>query len=1046
MACGVTLPVESSHCPDCGVAVVGSPPSSPVEPPPGLRSGVLGGRRQGIYVDRFFVGRARELGELRDACDAALSGRPGVVLLAGEPGIGKTRLAEETVIRAHLRGAQVLWGRCRDLAEGAPPYWPWVEIIRDYARTHDPRQLGADLGAGATDIARVVSDVHERLLSLPDPPPVEGVAARFRLWDGIVTFLLRATARQPLLLVLDDLHWADGDSLKLLVHVANGLAHARLLIIGTYRDAEVGRGHPLKEALQALVRAGTQRISLRGLTTPEIASFITRSTGFEPEWALVEEVQRETAGNPLFVGEVVRWLEVEGHLDGRPGPASGRLGIPQSAVEAIGDWLDRLAARCEHCSEVLQLASVVGYEFSLPILERVTDLEPEQMLDALEEAVKARLIMEGGSVGRYRFRHALVQETLYAELSAGRRLRLHAAVGRALEHIHAATLAPYYGELAYHFTRAAPVGHAAKAIEYAVKAGDRAMIQLAWETAIQHYERALYVMDLQTEPDEAQRCDVLLALGLARYRTVLDMSEAPEGQQAYLTAAVIAKAIGSPERLARAALEYAGVNVIRTPDALVQVQLLEDALALAPDQDSAIKALLLARLAVYSCTVPKMADRIGPISEQALAMARRLNDPAVLAHVLVARYVAIWGPDTLEERLRLIAEARRAAEAAGDMYYSIFSPMLELSSLYEADDKPTLDRTIDHMTEAARQSRMPYFIWSATLWQIGRALKEGRLAEAETGLESFGGESRSLIVRYFRTLLLFLVRREQARLAELAEPLRAVIEMTRNEPNPFDRHRGQIARVASVILLAELGQLEEARARFEESASADFRDLARDAYWLATVVLLADVCVLLQDVKRATALYDLLLPYADRNAAPASSAVYLGAVSHYLGLLATLLQRWDNAERHFEDALQRNARMRAVPHGAWARASYARMLLTRRSPGDLGRAMELLDQADATADEIGLIRLAAELAALRERMASERRSEAPDAAERFGLSRRELEVLRLLAAGRSNPDIAEALFISVRTVQTHTENIYAKLGVHARAEAVDVAHRHGLLI
>jgi len=1026
-------------------AAVASAPSPSIEATPGPPSDVAGVRHQVIRADRIFVGRERELVLLRGACDAALSGRPGVVLLAGEPGIGKTRLAEETVIHAHLRGAQVLWGRCRDLKEGTPPYWPWVEIIRDYVRTHDPQQLGADLGSGAADIALVVPEVRERLPNLPDLPPLEGVAARFRLWDGIVNFLLRATARQPLLIVLEDLHWADGDSLKLLVHVATGLEHARLLIVGTYRDVEVRRGHPLKGTLQALVRVGTQRTSLRGLTATDIASFFTHSTGFEPEPALVEDVERETAGNPLFVSEVVRLLEAEGHLDGESAPASRRLSIPHSVPEAISDWLDRLAEDCEHCSEVLSLASVVGYEFTLPVLERVTELEPEQMLDALEEAVRARLILEETTVGRYRFRHALVQETLYAELTAPRRLRLHAGVGRALEQIHAANLAQYYGELAYHFTRAAPVGHAAKAVDYSVKAGDGAMSQFAWETAIQHYERALYVMDLQAEPNAVQRCDVLLALGTAQYRTALDLIDSPEGQHSFLQAAAIAKAIGSFERLARAALEYGGVNPSRTPDARQQVRLLEDALDLAPEGDNALKARLMARLALFCWMVPDKAHRTKTLSDDALAMAQRIGDPSVLAPVLIARYVPIWTPDNLEERLDLAAEVRNAAEVAGDTAHLMFSQFFELACLYEVGDIQTLERANDRMTEAARRSGMPYFWWAETLWQLGRAHREGRFADMEASLSTVGGSSQALTALYFRALHLFIVRREQGRLAELAQPISDVIEMTNDLSNPFDRHRGQVAHIAYLILLIETRQEHEARARFEEFARRDFANLARDAYWLATIVLLADVCALLEDSKRAATLYDLLLPYADRNAAPGSSAIYLGAVSHYLGLLATLLGRWGAAERHFDDALARNARMKAVPHGAWTRAAYARMLLARNSPGDQGRAAELLDQAQATADRVGMVRLVAEVAGLRERLASVGRASGTDALDRFGLSRRELEVVRLLADGRSNPEIAAALFISVRTVQTHTENIYAKLGVHARAEAVDVAHRHGFL-
>jgi predicted ATPase len=245
-------------------------------------------------------------------------------------------------------------------------------------------------------------------------------------------------------------------------------------------------------------------------------------------------------------------LVAEGRLGKTRRSGSWSVNIPQSVRDVVGRRLDRLSGSC---NDALAVASVVGRDFALPVVERVSELEPDVVLDALEEAVQARLIREEEGAGRYRFTHALVQETLYGELSAGRRVRLHARVGQALEQTHAANPAPYYGELAYHFALAAPAGHAEKAVEYAIKAGDRAVGQVAWETAAQHYERALNAMDLLAEPDPSRRCDVLLALGAAQFRTVLDVSESPAGRQAYLQAEAIAKEIGSssgrPIRFAR---------------------------------------------------------------------------------------------------------------------------------------------------------------------------------------------------------------------------------------------------------------------------------------------------------------------------------------------------------------------------------------------------------------------------------------------------------------------------------------------------------------
>jgi hypothetical protein len=733
-----------------------------------------------------FVGREHELGLLRGTCDAALAGRAGVVLLAGEPGIGKTSLAEETATYARLRGAQVLWGRCYEW-EGAPAYWPWVQVIRGYLHAREPQQVRADLGTGAVDIAQVVSEVREQLPDLPPLPRMEAEQARFRLFDGIANFLRNATTREPLVLIVDDLHWADTPSLLLLQFVARELDRAKLLVVGTYRDVEVGRRHPLTATLAELTRAHRmQRIPLHGLTTADIARLISLSAGIEPEPDLVEAVQRETEGNPFFVGEVVRLLVAEGRL-GRPrGSGTWSFGIPQSVRDVVGRRLDRLSPAC---NEVLAGAAVVGREFTLPVLERVCEVEPDAVLEALEEAVPARLVQEEETVGRYRFTHALVQDTLYGELSAGRRMRLHGRAGRALEQLYAANRAPYFGEIEHHYAAAAPGGHATKAVEYAIKAGDRAMAQLAWETAIQHYERALHAMDLQADPDPAQRCDVLLAVGTAQFRTVVDVSEAPEGQEALLKAAEIAKAMGSPERLARVALEFAGLNVVRTAGGLQQVQLLEEALALAAEGDSALKARVMARLAVDYRIVPHSSDRVATLSDEAIAMARRLGDPAVLAFALVARRTAIWGPDNLDERLALVAEVQRVAQASDDWYQTMWGCALQAVDLYEIGDSDGLDQAIDEFVAAAKKHGMRYFLWASSIWRVNWLIKNGRSADVDMGVPQLGSDSQSLVAQWFRAIVPFLPRRWQGRLAELDEPLQAVIGLTKDLASPFDRHR-----------------------------------------------------------------------------------------------------------------------------------------------------------------------------------------------------------------------------------------------------------------
>src|SRR3990172_2782417 len=304
-----------------------------------------------------FVGREKEMDELRAGLEDALSGRGRLLMLVGEPGIGKTRTSEEFATYAGLRNAQVLWGRCYE-GEGAPAYWPWVQVVRSYVHDRDPQALMSEMGPGAADIAQIISEVRDRLPGLPAPPALEPEQARFRLFDSITTFLKNASRGQPIVLVLDDLHWADKPSLLLLQFLSRELRGARLLVLATYRDVEVRRQHPP---------------------------------------ALVEAVYRETEGNPFFVNEVVRLLVADGRLESPEQVTSWSVTIPQSVREVVGRRLDHLS---EACNRVLTVASVIGREFELRVLERVAGVHGDapvsgdRLLEALEEAAGAPVIPE----------------------------------------------------------------------------------------------------------------------------------------------------------------------------------------------------------------------------------------------------------------------------------------------------------------------------------------------------------------------------------------------------------------------------------------------------------------------------------------------------------------------------------------------------------------------------------------------------------------------------------------------------------------------------
>ncbi len=375
-----------------------------------------------------FVGREREFGELLAGLDDAVAGHGRLFLLVGEPGIGKSRLAEELTARARARGALVLVGRCWE-AGGAPAYWPWLQSLRAYVRRAEPAALRAQLGPGAADVAQLLPELRDVLADLPPAPPAESEGARFRLFDSLTAFLKSVAAEQPLVLVLDDLHAADEPSLLLLQFVARELAQSRVMIVGAYRDVDPTLSDALETTLTELAREPvTRTLPLAGLAEADVAHFISLVAPAAPAAELGAAVHTETEGNPLFVGEIMRLLGKEGQL------STASLAIPHSVRETIGRRLRHLS---DECNRLLTLASVLGREFDLRVLARVSGLERGAVLELLDEAVQARVVSDvPGAIGRMRFAHALIRDAAYHRLVKARRVELHRQVGEALEAIH----------------------------------------------------------------------------------------------------------------------------------------------------------------------------------------------------------------------------------------------------------------------------------------------------------------------------------------------------------------------------------------------------------------------------------------------------------------------------------------------------------------------------------------------------------------------------------------------------------------------------------
>ncbi len=987
----------------------------------------------------LFIGRLSEMGSLRTALDDAFAERGGLVMLVGEPGIGKTRIAEEFARHAAQRHAEVLWGRCYE-ESGAPPFWPWVQAIRSYCRDRDGEMLRADMSAGAADIADIVPEVRQRLPDVPAPARLDDPAqARFRLFDSIASFLRNICHRQPVVLILDDLHWADAPSLRLLQFLAPEVADSRMLLVGTYRDVELSRQHPLSDALGVLARLpGFRRLRLSGLSLDDVGRFIAAAAGAAPPQRLVDTLHSETEGNPLFLKETVRFLAQEGALqseltrsDDRPQHAPGRgagIRIPEGVREVIGKRLNRLS---QACNQMLSVASAIGREFAVELLLRLLDDRTEDdVLEAIDEAVAAGIIEEAAVVsGHYQFTHALIRQTLYEELRTARRTRLHRRIGEALEDLHRTDLEPYLPQLAHHLCEAAHGSNVDKAIEYATRAGERADALLAYEEAVRFHESALHALELREPIDEARRCVLLVMLGEALRRA----NEFEQALDTFQRAARSARAARSPETVARAALgfEQAYWRMGRRGDRTA-VRFLEDALQGVAEDDLALRAKLVGALgrALLHSGDP---ERATACTRKAIAMSRRLGDPAVLAANIHILFEFPWNPEATEERLADATEMLQLAEQVGNVELSGLAQARSIVFLFELGDIAAVDAAIEkRMSETRRLQPVNLYVLAG--FRVARALLSGRFGEVEplaAKVVEFGERAHT---DFYGTLgiQMFTLHREQGRLQEFEPAVETFVR----------QHVGTSTwRPGLALIYAELGREQAARAEFEQLAANDFSGIARDGLWSTCIAYLAEVCAYLNDAGRADTLYRLLLPYADRNIMVADGVACFGSASRYLGLLARTMARWDDAEQHFKHAIAMNARMGARPWLAHTQVDCAAMLLARGQTGDREKAATLMNDALATARELGM-------RAVEERIITQMGEppERPRSVEAFPdeLTPREVAVLRLIAIGRSNSDIAIALSISLNTVATHVRSILAKTGCANRTEAAAYAMRRGL--
>jgi AAA ATPase domain len=890
---------------------------------------------------RAFVGRDRELAELMAALEDAVGGRGRLLLVAGEPGIGKTWLAEHLAEHAVGHGVGVLWGRCWE-GGGAPPFWPWAQIITTLAEGCNDETLAAYLGAGAASITQVVPGLTQRLgtTAVARVAAPESEAARFYLFAAITDLFKAASSAQPLLLVLDDLHAADDPSMLLLKFLARGLRGAHLLVVGIYRDVEAAQRPGMGDAVGDLVREG-QLVNLRGLDREDVKAVIERLSAVAPSEATVAAIHQATEGNPLFVREAVRLLGSQATVK-HPGWAGPIPGSVRAVIQR------RLAPLSADAIQVLSAAAVVGREFDLSLLGPAGELPAERVLGSLSEAVALGVVTEEPSAAdRYRFSHSLMREVVYDRLPIPVRMQLHRRVGEAIERLYGTGPGAHVAELARHFGEVAAIGEAAKALAYARLAGERAMGMCAYEEAAAQYQRALHALKVAGF-DEPVRCGLLLRLGEARARA----GAYHHARETYRQAAEVSRRLGSPERLARAALGYGEPQV---EGGLVDrrlVGLLREALDGLSPEDGPLRVRLLARLSLELTfsDEPQLAE---PLSRQAVEMARRLDDVGCLVSALHARWVALAAPDRREEGRALAGEVLQLAQTTGDRELELFGRVLRAGSSLEGGDIRTVETDVAAHAGLAGELRMPVHQWASTTMRAMRALLRGEFEEAER----LAGQARSIQprrpnVEHAHLRQLSLLRWQQGRLAELRERWQAVEERFAGTANPLTAP-GWLA-----LADAELGDSEAARRLLEPLVDQIVR-LPREQLSASSLAVPCLVASYLDDREAARRLYPVLLPYQEHVIATTipNPIVCYGSGSLYLGLLAATTSRWAEACDHFETAIGAHERLGARPLLAQTQYEYARMLLRRDRAADHSRALALLEQALATAGPVGMAAL-----------------------------------------------------------------------------------------
>ena len=898
--------------------------------------------RLGRRTDGIVVGRDTEL-QVVAGCAKRVAGGEGreVLLVSGEAGLGKTTLVAEGARAAFSAGASVLFGHCEE--DLASPYQLFAGTIGHYVTHCAEDELRAHVAAHGSELARLVPALATRI---PDLPPLKGTdpdAERYLLFAAVVGLLSQASEQQPIVLVFDDLQWADAGSLELLRHLIASDQPMAVLVLGTFRDTELSPFHPLLNTLAVLQRqAKVTRLELTGLDNPAVEALMEAMAGYaldEVGVDLARAVHRETDGNPFFATEVLRHLSETGAL--HP-DSTGRweavdtiedVGLPGSIKEVIGARVGRLGVVA---GRVLSSAAVVGRDFDVELVARAADVPEEELLDLLDAAVAAALVRERrGRPGRYAFAHALIQRSLYEELGPTRRARVHRRVGEALEQLCGLSPGPRVGELAHHWFYGRQPGDQTKALDYSRQAADAALQALAPGDALRHYTQALDLYDEVDDPDRALGIDLRIGVGIAQRQT-----GDPAFRETLLGASHQAADIGDTKRLVIAALAnnrgwYSAGGVLDA-DRIDVLEMALDRLSTEDRDRPLVLATLCSELAIGTPL-----ERRRALADEALTLAVTSGDDAIIVRVLNSIFYALNVPVLLEDTMSRTADAVARAERVDDSLARFLALRTRYIAAYTAGDIGEMDRCVAAMGLVAEQLDQPMMHWTVAYARASQMLIAGDIERAEElvfrALE-LGTDSGQPDANVFFGVQFMATNLQKGTLIELVPLIEQMAtEITENR---------YAVKAALVLALADGDRTDEVRELLEELVGTGFVFLV-DALWSIGMCGFAEGAIEVGDPRFARPLFDQLAPWAAQWCTTGVTAQ--GPISHYVGGLATVLGRFDEADAYFGQAASMSTRARAKFFGARTDLAWGRMLMARRGPDDVGRARTLLTQAHAVA-------------------------------------------------------------------------------------------------